>query len=132
VTGFYAGWFNFLAWVFATSSTCAILGNSLVQMYLVNHPDVEWHAWMVFIAFQLLNWLGCAMVCFGNRLLPLLNSIGSFIVVGGVLSSIIVLAVMPTQHSTNELVWSTFVNNTGWHNNGLVFIMGMLNGGKYV
>ena len=99
-------------------------------MYLVNHPEVEWHAWEVFIAFQLLNWLGCAIVCFGNRLLPLFNNIGSFIVVGGVLSSIIVLAVMPKQHSTNELVWSTFVNNTGWKDNGLVFIMGMLNGGQ--
>jgi choline transport protein len=101
-----------------------------VEMYLVNHPDVEWKAWMVFIAFQLLNWIGCATVCFGNRFLPVLNNVGSFVVVGGVLSSIIVLAVMPKQHSTNELVWSTFANNTGWSNNGLVFIMGMLNGGE--
>jgi hypothetical protein len=85
---------------------------------------------MVFIAFQLLNWIGCATVCFGNRLLPAINNIGSFIVVGGVLTSIIVLAVKPKQHSTNELVWSTFANNTGWSNNGLVFIMGMLNGGE--
>jgi choline transport protein len=99
-------------------------------MYLVNHPDVQWKAWMVFIAFQLLNWIGCATVCFGNRLLPVINNIGSFVVVGGVLTSIIVLAVKPKQYSTNELVWSTFANNTGWTNNGLVFIMGMLNGGE--
>jgi len=128
VTGFYAGWFNFLAWVFATSSTCAILGNSLVQMYLQTHPEVEWKAWQVFVAFQLLNWLGCAIVCFGNRALPLLNNLGSFIVVGGVFSSIVVLAAMPKQRSSNELVWRSFSNNTGWSNNGLVFMMGLLNG----
>ncbi|RFU32273.1 hypothetical protein B7463_g4054, partial [Scytalidium lignicola] len=128
IVGFYAGWFNFLAWVFATSSTCAILGNALVEMYLVNHPDVEWKAWMVFIVFQLLNWIGCATVCFGNRLLPVLNNIGSFVVVGGVLASIITLAVIPEEHSTKQLVWDTFANNTGWSNKGLVFIMGMLNG----
>ncbi|KAL1962124.1 hypothetical protein VTN77DRAFT_591 [Rasamsonia byssochlamydoides] len=51
VTSFYKGLFNFLAWVFAISSTCAILGNALVQMYLVQHPEVEWQPWMVFVAF---------------------------------------------------------------------------------
>jgi hypothetical protein len=37
---------------------------------------------------------------------------------------------MPKVHATNEFVWRSFVNGTGWSNNGLVFIMGMLNGGK--
>jgi amino acid transporter len=131
VVGFYAGWFNFLAWVFATSSTCAILGNALVQMYLIDHPEVVWQPWMVFIAFQLLNWLGCFIVCFGNGLLPILNYVGSFVVVGGVFVSIIVLAVMPKVHATNEFVWQTFVNGSGWSNSGLVFIMGLLNGGEH-
>ncbi|KKA20291.1 Choline transport protein [Rasamsonia emersonii CBS 393.64] len=128
VIGFYAGWFNFLAWVFAISSTCAILGNALVQMYLVRHPEVEWKAWMVFIAFQLLNWMGCLIVYCGNRFLPVLNFIGSFAVVSGVFVSIVVLAVMPKAHASSDFVWRTFVNGTGWSNRGLIFVMGLLNG----
>ncbi|KAF7122790.1 hypothetical protein CNMCM5793_000900 [Aspergillus hiratsukae] len=128
ITGFFAGWFNFLAWVFATSSTCAILGNALVEMYLVGHPDVEWKAWMVFVAFQVLNWIGCLIVSCGNKFLPALNVMGSFVVCAGVLISIVTLAVMPKTHATSEFVWSTFINETGWSSSGLVFIMGLLNG----
>ena len=132
VVGFYAGWYNLLAWIFATSSTCAILGNALVSCYLTQHPEVEWHAWQVFVAFQLLNWVGCAIVVFGNKWLPLLNYVGSFFVAGGVFISIVVVAAMPKKHSTSHFVWETFYNGTGWSNNGLVFLMGMLNGGTLV
>lgn len=81
------------------------------------------------MAFQLLNWVGCAVVVFGNKWLPLLNYVGSFMVAGGVFVTIVVVAVMPKKHADSHFVWATFFNGTGWSNNGLVFIMGMLNGG---
>jgi hypothetical protein len=38
---------------------------------------------------------------------------------------------MPKVHASNEFVWRTFINGSGWSNDGLVFIMGMLNGGEF-
>jgi choline transport protein len=51
-----------------------------------------------------------------------------FVVVGGIVS-IIVIAVMPKQHASNDFVWGSFQENniTGWQG-GVAFLLGVLNG----
>jgi amino acid transporter len=71
-------------------------------------------------------------VLFANRALPAVSNLGLFFIVGGVIITIIVCAVMPhvngTPYATNEFVWEDWENGTGWSNNGFVFLLGMLNG----
>lgn len=97
-------------------------------MYLAFHPNVEQHAWQVFIAYELVTWLVVAIVLFQNRLLPLYNRLGLVLILGGFLVTIIVCVSMTDERASNRSVWATFDNQTGWSSNGLVFIMGMLNG----
>ena len=44
----------------------------------------------------------------------------------------LVCAIMPSQtgagYASNSFVWSDFANLTGWSSDGLVFVMGILNG----
>ncbi len=100
-------------------------------MYAVFHPDLMIQPWHVYVAFVLITWLCAATVIFANRALPMLNDIGLFLIVGGGLITIIVVAAMPKVHATSESVWSgsAFSTNnlSGW-SNGVAFLTGVLNG----
>ena len=120
-------------WVFGASSTSAIIGNLVVQMYALYHPDFEVQPWHVFIAYLLATWLCSLVVLFANRILPAINNLGLFFIVAGVFITIVVCAAMPGRdgrppHATNDFVWKDWSANTGYSSQGFVFLMGMLNG----
>ena len=98
-------------------------------MYAVFHPDLEIQPWHIYVAFILITWFCCAIVVFGNRLLPVLNDIGLFLIIGGGLITIIVVAAMPKVHASNSAVWGNFHQNNaaGW-SDGVTFLTGVLNG----
>ncbi|MCJ1417718.1 hypothetical protein MMC32_004063 [Xylographa parallela] len=127
VLGFYTGWLNYFGWIFDLASIVSIPANVAVQMYAVFHPDLVIQPYMVYIAFLLITWSCCALVIFGNRLLPLLNQFGLFLVIGGGLITIIVVAALPKTHATNAFVWSSWNNQAGW-GDGVTFLTGVLNG----
>ena len=96
-------------------------------MYAVYHPDLVIEPWHVYVAFLLITWSCCAFVIFANRLLPTLNHIGLFLIIGGGLITIIVCAAKPTTHASNAFVWSAWSNKAGWPS-GVSFLTGVLNG----
>lgn len=72
------------------------------------------------------------MVAFANNALPWLNHVGLGLIILGVIISIMVCAIMPGRggsgYASNAFVWQRWENSTGYSNNGLTFLMGMLNG----
>ena len=129
VLGFFTGSLNFFGWIFDLASIVSIPSNVAVQMYAVFHPDLIIKPWHVYVAFILITWSCCALVVFGNRLLPVLNQIGLFLVIVGGIITIIVVAAMPKVHASNSAVWGDFTQNNaaGW-SNGVTFLTGVLNG----
>ncbi|VUC31955.1 unnamed protein product [Clonostachys rosea] len=130
--GFFAGWWNYLAWMVGAASMSAIFGNTVVQMYAVTHPDFVAEAWHVFVVYVLFTWVACASVCLANRAMPVLNDFGAFAIVIFFIITIIVVAVVPgldgnAGHASTAFVWSEWVNDLGYPD-GFVFVMGMLNG----
>lgn len=130
--GYMAGWWNYSAWVFGAASMSAILGNTIVQMYGLNHPELVVKNWHVFIVYVIVTWLACLSVCLFNRAMPLLNQSGIFFIIGGFFITIVVLAAMPGKggrppHATNSFVWTEWAADIGYPN-GFVFVAGMLNG----
>lgn len=130
--GFFAGWWNFLAWVFGAASISAIVGNQTVSMYAILHPGFEVRAWQVFVSYLATTWLCCGIVLYANRALPSIGSLGLFLIVAGVLVTVVVCAAMPAAqglaHASHDFVWKDWVNQTGYASNGFVFVAGMLNG----
>jgi len=118
---------NFFGWIFDLAAIVAIPANVVVQMYAIFHPDLVIAPWHVYIAFLVITWSCTALVIFGNRLLPILNNIGLFLVIVGGLVTVIVVAAMPTQHASNSFVWTDWQNQTGWLD-GVAFLTGVLNG----
>lgn len=129
--GYFAGWWNYLAWVFGAASMSSIIGNTIVQMYGLNHPDFVAESWHVFVVYIIITWMACLSVCFFNRAMPYLNNIGIFFILVGFIITIIVLAVMPSRNgqprATNEFVWTEWSADIGYPS-GFVFVTGMLNG----
>jgi amino acid transporter len=126
--GFFTGYLNACAWLLSAASMSSVLGNEAVAMYLLRHPDVEWHAWQPFIVFLIVLWMCCGIVCLGNRYLPLLNRVSLVLSMGGLFITIVVLAVMPRgRHASNAQVWKIYYNETGGWSDGICFLAGLLN-----
>ncbi|KAK6849718.1 amino acid/polyamine transporter I [Apiospora arundinis] len=130
--GFFAGWWNYLAWVLGAASMASIFANTVVQMYAVNHAGFEAQPWHVFITYIIATWLACALVCCANGAMPHLNTFGIFAVLVGFFITVIVVTVMPGHggrppHATSSFVWSEWSASLGYPD-GFVFVAGMLNG----
>lgn len=128
ICGWFAGYWNFLAWIFGLAATAQIAGLQVVSMYAVFHPGFVTQRWHVFVAYLIASWLCCALVLFANRALPILETLGGFLIVTGVFVTIVVCASMPPVHATSAFVWTEWQNSTGYGSNGFVFFLGMLNG----
>ena len=128
VCGWFAGWWNFFAWIFAYAATTQITAAQVVSMYAVSHPAFVMQRWHVFLAYLIINWMACFCMLYANKILPVLGKGGAFFIIAGVLITIIVCAAMPPVHATNAFVWREWTNSTGYSSNGFVFLLGMLNG----
>ena len=128
VIGWYAGFLNLCGWLLSAASISSTLGNELVALYQLSYPEVEWKPWQVFIAYQCVNWICCCIVIFGNRFLPLINKIAFWLSMGGLFITVLVLGIMPRGHHASEaFVWREYTDQTGWGNDGLCFLLGLIN-----
>ena len=110
----------------------AIQGNLIVSMWALFHPAYSYQRWHVYIVYVVQTWVCASIVMFGNRILPHANQAGLFFIVAGVVITILVCAISPSQkdagYASSATVWQDWNNQTGWNSNGLVFLSGMLNG----
>ena len=115
--------------MFDLASIISIPANVVVQMYAIFHPDLVIQPWHVYLAYVLITWSCCFFVISGNRLLPVVNHFGLFMIIVGGIITVIVCAAMPTVHADSSFVWSSFDENniTGWPS-GIAFLTGVLNG----
>ncbi|KAK7523102.1 choline transporter [Phyllosticta citriasiana] len=129
--GYFAGWWNFFAWIFGSASMSSILANDMLAMYGLFHPSFVPQAWHTFVVYVIMTWCCCLTVLFANRALPAINEIGLFLILAGVFVTALVCATMPSSsgsgHASNDFVWCDWLNQTGWTSDGFVFVAGMLN-----
>lgn len=132
VVGFFAGWWNYLAWICGAASMAAIWSNSTIQLYALKHPDYTVKETHVFLVYVLTTWLASFSVCYAGRAMPALNQFGICWLLTGLVITIVVLAVVPSQgggggHATSSFVWLEWKADLGYPNI-IVFLGGMLNG----
>ncbi len=121
----FTGWFNFLGQVAITAGIdfgAAFFLNALldVQWGFDTRP---WHTIVLFAAILALHGL---LNSFGVRLIAVLNNVSVWWHIVGVLTIVIVLAVVPAKHQSASFVFTHFVNNTGWHSTLYVLLLGLL------
>ncbi|KAL8726165.1 MAG: hypothetical protein Q9166_006882 [cf. Caloplaca sp. 2 TL-2023] len=130
--GWFAGWWNVLAWLFGFASISQIVAAQTVSLYAVMHDGFETKQWHVFVTYLLFTWISVFIVLYLNRMLPTIQTVGGFTVIAGVFISILVCAIMPhvnnQPYASNFSVWRDWQNQTGYSSSGFAFLLGMLNG----
>ncbi len=130
--GWFAGWWNALAWIFGYASVVQIVSAQAVSMYAVMHDGFVTQQWHVFVTYIIVTWISVSIVLYLNRALPPIEIVAGFFVVAGVFISILVCAIMPhvnqRPYATNFSVWGDWQNQTGYSSSGFAFLAGMLNG----
>lgn len=132
VCGWFAGWLNGLAWTFAVAGNCSMTSSMIVYAYALYKPEFQPQHWHVFICYLIMSWLCCFTVMFAQRLLPLISRLGSFFIVFGLVTTVIICAILPSKngagYASNDFVWIKWNNMTGYSSDGFTFLAGMLNG----
>ncbi|PLN81144.1 amino acid/polyamine transporter I [Aspergillus taichungensis] len=130
--GWFAGWWNFLAWIFGAASMTQIISTQTMSAYALFHPGFHIERWHIFVTYIICSWFCCLTVALGHRLLPKIEALSGCVVVGGFLVTVVVCAVMPyvndQPYADNNFVWSKWQNHVGYSSDGFVFCLGMLNG----
>lgn len=126
LASYLTGWLAWWGSMFTSASVALAMGSATVGCYQLANPDFVIKTWHVFLAYQLSNIFCFSFNCYGKTLptvakITLWTSLVSFVVV-----LITVPAVAPT-HQHAKFVFTTFINNTGWQQGGIAFIVGLVN-----
>ncbi|KAB8238473.1 putative choline transporter Hnm1 [Aspergillus alliaceus] len=127
---FATGCSTCFGWIFTAASTNLVYASNLMALIALYHDDLKLQPWMTFVAYQVLNVLSSAVVMFGNRFIPSINKFACKTVVYLQMAwftiMVTVAATAPT-HNDSRFVFRTWMNNTGWENNVICFITGLVN-----
>jgi choline transport protein len=132
--------------IFTTASTNLIYATNFMALIALYQTDLVIQPWMTFVAYQGFNILTAGIVMFGNRYIPLINKFSCKLVFARFIYKPVMLTVeqvcylqlawfviMVTvaaaapKHNDSEFVFRTWMNNTGWENNVICFITGLVN-----
>ncbi|CAG8008124.1 unnamed protein product [Penicillium olsonii] len=119
---FATGW-----WIFTTASTNLIYATTVIALIALYHDDLVVKPWMIFVAYQILNIFTSGVVMFGNRFIPLINKFSLVYLQLAWFITMIVVAASAPVHNDSKFVFRTWINKTGWENNVICFITGLVN-----
>ncbi|OQD73850.1 hypothetical protein PENDEC_c013G06282 [Penicillium decumbens] len=124
---FVTGWSTVFGWIFTTASTNLIYSTTVMALIALYHEDLVVKPWMTFVAYQILNIVTSSIVMFGNRVIPIINKFSLiYLQLAWFITMVVVAAAAPV-HNDSKFVFGTWINNTGWDNNVMCFITGLVN-----
>jgi choline transport protein len=105
-------------------SSCALNSANIVASFVqITHPDFVWKPWLTWLVYSAFL-LGPFVQNLFPRYLPAVNVAGAVWTVGGGLAWAITFLVMAPKQSP-DFVFKLFLNNSGYSNNGWVFVMSL-------
>lgn len=81
--------------------------------------------WHVFVAYQIVNIFAYLFNCYG-RWLPTVTVATLYV---SLISFFVILVAVPAKaptHNDAKFIFATFINNTGWSQSGIAFIVGLI------
>ncbi|GME64861.1 Amino acid/polyamine transporter I [Neofusicoccum parvum] len=123
---YLTGWFAWAGSIFTSASVALALGSALCGCWQLTHPDFVIESWHVFVTYQIVNFFCFFFNCWG-KVLPKISSTTLYM---SLLSFAVILITVPAKAPTHQhakFVFATFINNTGWSQGGIAFIVGLVN-----
>ncbi|KAK7519820.1 putative choline transporter Hnm1 [Phyllosticta citriasiana] len=124
---FVTGWWSVSGWIFTTASTNLVYAQNLMALITLYRSDIVIKAWMTFVVYQITNLATAGIVLFGNRLIPAMNRFSLFYLQLAWFVLLVTVVAAAPKHNDAEFVFRTWINNTGWENNVICFITGLVN-----
>jgi amino acid permease (GABA permease) len=121
----FTGWFNFLGQVAVTA------GIDFGAAFFINaFLNLQWGVstahWVTILIFAIVLAVHGLLNQFGIKLVAMLNDISVWWHIIGVLTIVGVLLFAPAHHQSAHTVFTSIVNNTGWHSTFYVLLIGLL------
>ncbi|KAJ5407929.1 hypothetical protein N7509_001812 [Penicillium cosmopolitanum] len=127
VLSFATGWCTVFGWIFTTASTNLIYATTVMALIALYHEDLVIKPWMTFVAYQILNIFTSGIVMFGNKFIPMINKFSLVYLQLAWFITMVTVAAAAPNHNDSKFVFRTWINNTGWENNVMCFITGLVN-----
>lgn len=113
--------------IFTTASTNLIYAQTLAALVALYHDNFSLQTWQTFLIYQGLNLITAGVVMFGNKIIPALNRFSLFYLQIGWLVVLVTVVACAPSYQSSEFVFRTWINNTGWNNQAICFITGLVN-----
>ncbi|KAL6690523.1 amino acid transporter [Trichoderma pleuroticola] len=123
---YLTGWIAWAGSLFTCASIALGVGNLIMGCIQMAHPTLVIKPWMSFVAYQVVN-IFCAIFNISSTALP---TVTFFTLWTSIISFLVIILTVPCKAETHQsatFVFATFVNNTGWKNNGIAYIVGLIN-----
>ncbi|KAK8169142.1 amino acid/polyamine transporter I [Phyllosticta citrichinensis] len=123
---YLTGWFAWAGAMFTSASIALADATAIVGCWQLAHPDFEVKSWHVFVAYQAVNIFCFFFNCIG-KIVPTVASVSLYT---SLVSFFVLMVAVPAKaptHQDAKFVFATFINNTGWSQNGIAFIVGLVN-----
>ncbi|SHL18587.1 amino acid permease [Actinacidiphila paucisporea] len=123
--GWFTGWLNLLGLLGGIAGIdygAALFTGAFANLQWGSQPTPG-RTMLIYLAILLLH---ATLNLFGVRLVSVLNSVSVWWHLGGVALIVGALAVVPDHHQSTHVVFTHFVNGTGWSNHWYVVLLGLL------
>ncbi|KAF7529219.1 hypothetical protein G7054_g9918 [Neopestalotiopsis clavispora] len=123
---YMTGWAAWAGSLFTCASIALGVGMLCMGCIQMSNPALVIKPWMNFVAYQIVNTF-CFLFNLSSRALPaitfgtLWTSILAFAVI------ILLVPIKAPTHMSARWVFTEFINNTGYSNNGVAYIVGLIN-----
>lgn len=124
---YVCGSINVFSWIGASAAIILIITEYVGTLVTAYNPGIILEGWQYFLIFQFFNLWGLLHNIFASRKSAFLNDIGFILSLLTFFITMVTCLAMAYPKMSSDMVWTTFVNNTGWDNNGIVFLTGLLN-----
>ncbi|KAK5047013.1 hypothetical protein LTR84_006955 [Exophiala bonariae] len=122
---YVCGFITCFYWIATGAAVAIIVGTQIATVAAWYDPPGPQHPWQLFLIFQGLGLLALLYNIFFIKKLDVTHTIGFALSIAIFVSDFIGLLVRSSPKATNEFVWTTFINETGWPD-GVCFMIGLL------
>ncbi|KPI42284.1 Choline transport protein [Cyphellophora attinorum] len=121
---------GYLSWagaIFTSVSVAIAVGQGIVGMVQYNHPELVIDRWMVFLTAELVN-VAAALFNLYSKFLPTIATVSLYVTLSGfIVTFVTVMASSSGKYNSSDFVFTHFVNETGWSNDAVAVIVGLIN-----
>ncbi|KAM0228544.1 hypothetical protein ACHAPO_010621 [Fusarium lateritium] len=127
VNSYTCAFFNFFGWISITAGVVIQPGQFIEAMRIFFNPDLVPSTWEYFLFYQAVNVLALVHNIFLQRRIHWVHDVGFVFSLASFFVIIVTCLSRTSSYQSSDFVWKTFINNTGWKSDAVVFLTGVAN-----